>query len=236
MKTLNNLGQWLSLLLPKQCLNCRRYGTGGKDLCHECADKITFGSPAKTAAADEPLALNLPGRVYLDGFQAIAQFQPPLSTLIKRMKYDSIKAVALMLGEWLWWWGSAPWQIDYVCHVPLHPRRFGVRGFNQAQIMAATYAQLRHLPHLALLERKQHTLNQAATTIEQRRTQLAGVFSLRGKFSQDEKARATLVGKNVLIIDDVMTSGHTFNECARALKTQAQVAHVYALALAGKQN
>ena len=235
MSLIKKAFQTIFEILPRQCLNCHRFGTAGKDICHYCADKITFGSPARMATPECPLNLNLPGKIYLDGYQVVTNFRPPISVLIKTMKYDSVKPVAHILGEWLWWWGSEPWRIDGICHVPLHPRRFGERGFNQAQIMAATYAQLAHLPHLPLLERRQHTLNQAATTLTQRQTQLAGIFGVKEKFLE-EGARAQLAGRNILIIDDVMTSGHTFNECARALKTQVGIAHVYALALAGKQN
>ena len=254
----------LEIIFPKSCVNCERYDTRGLYVCAECAEQILFADGPVTAEEGKKLKLDLGGRaagagdgeidetgkgerseIFLDGYEVVTVFSPPVSSLVKALKYRGAAEAAETLGEWLWWWAKVPWEIDYVCHVPLHWRRYGERGFNQANLIARAFCKMSGREHWPILERKQHTLNQAAADYEQRLSQLNGIFRVREKFwdegeigkseknERNEKSEKgeKLTGKKVLVIDDVMTTGSTFNECARALK-RAGVARVYGLAVA----
>ena len=95
--------------------------------------------------------------------------------------------------------------------VPLHPRRLRERRFNQSAELARTLSKLSGLPCRDLLRRTRYTTAQAALSRKERLKNLAGAFSL--------KKRAALPSHgNLLLIDDVFTTGSTAHECATVLK------------------
>lgn len=228
----------LEKIVPKSCLACDRFGTGGQYLCHECAEKIVFGEGAKDLSSVQEnfkQQVQIDTDLYLDGIEALTVFSTPVSQLIKSLKYDGVESLANVTGEWLWWWSHVPWEIDFVCHVPLHWSRFCERGFNQSQLMTKVYSDLSKTIHLPLLERTKVTQNQASSNVTARQSQIMGIFSVRDKYlvtgSKSFNNKSICCGKSILVIDDVMTTGNTFNECARALK-MAGASRVYGLALA----
>ncbi|MCS7047098.1 MAG: ComF family protein [Gemmataceae bacterium] len=115
-------------------------------------------------------------------------------------------------------------QISLVVPVPLHWRRRWQRGFNQTEGLAAALARAlscRYAPRL--LRRIRDTAQQTRLTPAQRRDNVKGAFCLI------EPAEAT--GATVLLVDDVMTTGATLNECARCLR-RAKPARIIVCALA----
>lgn len=119
--------------------------------------------------------------------------------------------------------GLAPGEHDLLIPVPLHPRRLRARGFNQAVLLGRELGRAWSLP-LALdaLRRVVDTPAQRNLGAEERRQNLQGAFSAR---------RERVAGQRVLLVDDVITTGSTISECARAL-LQAGASAVTALALA----
>jgi len=108
--------------------------------------------------------------------------------------------------------------------VPLHNRRLRERGYNQSALLAEELSRLIHLSVVDdCLIRERHTLPQVRTpNVEERRSNVIGVFACR-----DDR----LHGKQVVLVDDVSTSGATLDACAMALKA-AGAATVWGLVLA----
>ncbi len=108
--------------------------------------------------------------------------------------------------------------------VPLHRKRLRERGYNQSYLLAQELGKLTSLPVVDdCLIRKRHTPPQARTTnVDERRSNVADAFSCRDRSLED---------KQVLLIDDVSTSGATLDGCARALKV-AGATSVWGLVLA----
>ncbi|MCE5228114.1 ComF family protein [bacterium] len=106
--------------------------------------------------------------------------------------------------------GALAGRIDVIAPVPLHwARRMG-RGFNQSTLLARPLASALGLPmNPRLLRRVRYTRRQALLPREQRGDNIRGAFGLG--------SRAGLDGLGVLLIDDVVTSGATIDECARTL-------------------
>jgi len=108
--------------------------------------------------------------------------------------------------------------------VPLHQKRLKERGYNQSQLLARELSKLVNLPVVDdCLIRQRYAIPQARTSsVEERRSNVANAFICRNHRLQD---------KQVLLIDDVATSGATLNACASALKT-AGATSVWGLVLA----
>ena len=100
-----------------------------------------------------------------------------------------------------------------VVPVPLHPERRSSRGFNQAELIAKVAVRELRDPRLHLapkvLVRTRATESQTGYTREQRRTNLHGAFKVPDK--------ARVKGRNILLVDDVLTTGATADECSRVL-------------------
>jgi len=114
---------------------------------------------------------------------------------------------------------TRPFDVTFA--VPLHRSRQRKRGFNQAEALLDT---LGWPAGPGILERVRKTGTQVGLGLRERRTNVAGAFRYRGP---------ELAGLAVALVDDVVTTGATANECARVLKDfGARSVHIYAFARA----
>jgi ComF family protein len=144
-----------------------------------------------------------------------------LMALIHRFKYAAKTQLArplggLMLGIFLQQWENK--EVDMILPVPLHSQKFRSRGFNQSYLLIRSWKAVANTMHITLPDIRIQTdvLIKTKTTVpqtelgrRQRLKNVKGVFSLRFP----EK----VYGKNLLVVDDVYTTGATVNECARTL-------------------
>ena len=155
---------------------------------------------------------------------AFGNYEGALRRFIHLLKYEGMEPIAKTLGMRM-----VP-QIAEICRrsgqellvvpVPLHASKRRERGFNQAQLLArATLRAVRRLqPESALrlatglLERTRATESQAGLSTHQRRR------NLRGAFFVSEKAAKEIAGRDVLLIDDIYTTGATARACSRVLR------------------
>lgn len=117
--------------------------------------------------------------------------------------------------------------IDLVTVVPMHPRSEAKRGFDQVKPLAKAVAKELHVPYKVLLKKSIYTKPQKAQYGAARAANMLGVF--------DVLDGASVKGKQILLIDDVVTTAATTNECAKMLKIYGAKA-VYVLALAVSDN
>jgi ComF family protein len=102
-------------------------------------------------------------------------------------------------------------EIDAVAFVPLYPARHRQRGYNQAEALAGPLAKSIRKPLLKYgLARVKPTQTQTRLTARDRATNVKGAFRARWL--------SRLKGRRILLVDDVMTTGATANECSRVLK------------------
>jgi ComF family protein len=115
------------------------------------------------------------------------------------------------------------WEVDIITPVPLGVARQRERGYNQASLIARPIALKLKIPFLPkVLERTRETNSQVDLTLEQRQENVAGAFKAR---SPD------VLGRKILVVDDITTSGSTLNSCADAL-FEAGAEKVFGLTLA----
>jgi len=192
--------------------------TGG--VCATCGERL-FSSYAVAGAAGEPQC-GLCRRVEPVFARAAAygSYESGLRELIHLLKYSGVRPAANVLGRML---AEAiatlapefPVESVAVVPVPLHRTKLRQRGFNQAELIA--HAAMKVSPMrdrvrlcAGVLERKRETASQIGLTTHQRRENLRGAFGV----AQPELVK----GREVLVVDDVYTTGSTVSECARVLR------------------
>jgi ComF family protein len=144
----------------------------------------------------------------------LGTYDGPLREVILRMKESRSEGLAeIVAGEWA---ASAveklgSLNIDCVVPVPLHWWRRWQRGYNQSDTLAHALAKALHRPFFPYgLRRLRQTPMQVGLSVTKRRDNVRGAFSARRVL--------TIAGKTVLLVDDVMTTGSTAHEAARALR------------------
>lgn len=214
-------------VFPPICLLCGLRGQSSLDVCTGCYADLTTMQNACSRCA-EPLAIsqNLCGRCnfrlpVFDKVHAPYLYTPPLTQLITHFKYQRQMSAGHALGQLLAEsveqaiTAGALTMPDCLVPVPLHPWRQVRRGFNQSALLAGDICRYLQAHEYAcdvnygLLQRIQTTRPQSGLNLAERRRNLRGVFKLNHS-----------PPKHIALIDDVLTSGSTANECARVLKAQ----------------
>ena len=152
--------------------------------------------------------------------------------IMRALKYDDRPELGYALGAWLGQLlageDSAFGRVEAVVPVPLHPRRQRMRGYNQAERIAAGLAEVleaRCLPHA--VERVRNTTSQTKQSRFGRVANVEGIFRLR--------QAGALRGRIVLLVDDVLTTGATLEALGREVaKASPAALKVATLAVAGR--
>lgn len=133
--------------------------------------------------------------------------------LVQRLKYGDRTDLAPWLAAWMVRAGRELIDdSDIVIPVPLHPRRYWTRRFNQSAELARAIARQSHLPFEPdALSRRKPTRQQVGLKAREREE------NVRGAFVVPETARIRVQGKRVLLVDDVFTTGATVTAATRAL-------------------
>lgn len=148
-------------------------------------------------------------------------YGPPVSTLLHRLKFHGDTAAARVLAGL---GSSEPLSCDLIIPVPLHRSRLQSRGLNQSLVLARRFFPAeRDKIVVDLLVRQKKTIPQTGLDGNQRRRNLKGAFAVARP--------GAVLGRTVLVVDDVFTTGTTLAECSRTLKAAgaAQV-HVWTVA------
>jgi ComF family protein len=214
----------VSLLYPPLCTICGGSIRAGKYLCDQCEIKAVrifapfcekCSEPFEGAITSAFTCANCAHRkIYFDAAVAAYRGRGIVREVIHEFKYGRQIHLRHLIARWL----SAALEDERLCGgrfdviipVPLHPTRQRERGFNQAAVLAELLGAQTSLPVKPLLERTRYTTTQTALDRSERMENLHNAFRLR--------KNADVRGLRVLLIDDVLTTGSTLNECARVLK------------------
>jgi len=218
----------LDLLFPQWCVGC---GREGDFLCYSCCQSLPRIMPplCPRCGKPQPSGILCPSCVgwqtEIEGVRSPFRFDGVIRQAIHQLKYRNLRALAQPLAKLLKDYlitNATPGEV--LVPVPLHQKRLKERGYNQSQLLARELGKLVNLPVVDdYLIRQRYAIPQARTSsVEERRSNVANAFICRNHRLQD---------KQVLLIDDVATSGATLNACASALKT-AGATSVWGLVLA----
>ncbi len=206
----------LALLFPRICPACGnslfRHETCICRLCEYGLPKTGFHEDP-----DNPVASLFAGRVRLSSATAFLYFNRGnrVQRLIHALKYKGRKDVGVFLGER---YGHvlkhAPlfFTADLLVPVPLHPKRYMQRGYNQSEEFAVGLGRAMEVPvDRHLLERAKATETQTRKSRFERYRNVHDIFRVR-----DPELRK---GMHILLVDDVVTTGATLESCILALQT-----------------
>lgn len=206
----------IDFLFPKFCLFCSVKGCyicqsclfsyaqfSYTQVCHVCGGECRSGFIHRDCQSLS----------FLDGLLYVCKYNKFSKKIIREAKYKFVKEVlmdvAKIMSEYSERFIIIP---DIITSVPLHIQKQSRRGFNQAEVMAQKFSNLKGSFYKTLLIRNKSTKTQVGMDKSQRSENLKGVFSIK------EDQKENILGKNILIIDDVFTTGTTLNEIAKVLK------------------
>ncbi len=235
-------GSATGLIFPRHCPSCDEpveadTEASGQCLCRACrADLMAIaepfckvcGEPFEGVVSSSFRCGNCAYRKFHFDF-AIAGYRNigPARELVHAFKYSKRVALRRELGRMLLRGFEDP-RIDgsgsdaMLVPVPLHPRRKRERGFNQAEELAQIASKELGLPVLNALARLRYTETQVHMQRNQRLHNMRGAVGLKCP----KRLLDRLAGATVYLIDDVLTTGATAQECARVLKKDAGAAKV----------
>lgn len=237
----------LNVLFPPRCAGCRTWSE--PLFCEACRYDLEVIAPPFCASCGAPfdaLAKVLPDSLcslcrdnryhrapLLSARRAPFEYSGPIREAIHSLKYRGKTALAAPLAELIWSYARSEPAIaqalvsfELIVPIPLHPLRQWRRGYNQSTLLAHELSLLTGIPSAQVLSRTRHTLPQIELNSDERAGNVRGAFSVNEKLWPEQADAQT-----VLLIDDVMTTGSTLQECARVLKS-CGAGEVYALTLA----
>lgn len=119
-----------------------------------------------------------------------------LSDLFSSMLYDRIKDISHL------------YDFDFITSVPISRKRLLNRGFNQAELIARKISDMLNIPYEICIHKSRHTIAQSSLKARKRADNIRGAF-----VADSERVR----NKRILLVDDIITTGSTLNECSREL-------------------
>jgi ComF family protein len=213
---------------PRRCVGCGRVGSF---LCPDCLEELPRVAAPLCPRCGRPQASGIvcpncwQRRTEIDGIRSPFRFDEAVRKSIHELKYRSLKAISPCLAELLAaYLKENPLPGEALVSVPLHPRRLRERGYNQSGLLAAELGKRTGLPVIedCLIRVKQAQPQVRALDLDERRRNVADAFVCR-----DDRVS----GRQIILIDDVCTSGATLESCAAALKNR-DATSVWGLTLA----
>jgi ComF family protein len=212
----------LDLALPRLCAACRE-PVEGEGLCPQCWSKLSFIARPYCERLGVPFVYDPgPGILSMEAIanppayaraRAAVRFDEISRALVHALKYGDRLDLAPMMGRWLGHAGSELLPgADGLVPVPLHWRRRWARRFNQSAVLAAAVSATSGVPVVAdALKRVKPTAQQVGLS----RTERAA--NVQGAFRVPPENKVDVVGRRLVLVDDVLTSGATVEGCAKAL-------------------
>ena len=193
----------LDLIFPPRCVFCRRFLEKGEDrICARCETELPYTSDGGEQVGE-----------YFSLCVAPLYYEKDVRESIHRYKFHDAELYAPVYGKLVAACvrDSRSGQFDCISWVPLSRKRLRERGYDQAMLLAKAVAAELGAEAVPTLEKIRDTAKQSQTgSREKRRANIAGAY----RALEPERVR----DKRVLLIDDVVTTGATLDECARTLR------------------
>jgi ComF family protein len=220
------LAGFADIIFPRNCILCRQYhpATAVDPLCPPCRHKLPWNIPPfclrcsrnLTAVSEEGLCPSC--RAHPPDFDegwSLLNYEGPARDLLRLLKFHNKTSVRRTFAR-LWHEFTDRHMLRFpdaamVIPIPLHPVRLRERGYNQAELLAAGVAGALGLPlRTGIMERGRHTQRQSDLGAKDRWTNIKGAFTIKNP--------AGIVGRVIILVDDILTTSATASEAAATLK------------------
>jgi ComF family protein len=203
----------LDFFLPRFCPSCKiKLLSSEKFICSSCLKKIKKIDDARLKFEFNKKFYN---QRIISGFTSLYLFEKDkeLQHLIHALKYNGKFLTGSFLGEVL---GKKiknelqSWNINLIIPIPLHQLKKAERGYNQSFYISKGLSKEISIPVVSgIIKRRKYTQSQTTMNFLERQKNIEEAFKLKNK--------KEIIGKNILLIDDVITTGATISECGKVL-------------------
>ena len=190
------------------------------EVCDKCACSLNFISENQCCACcgapvhgESKACFNCKDtKRFFDKGRSVFVYEGHIEKLIAGLKFNNKPYISRTLGRYLAkLYTELGWQADIVVPVPMTDARKKWRGYNQAELLTQVFSEETNVPiNTEILVKVKETDEQKELSLKDRQNNINDAFRVTDKYYTK--------GKNILIIDDVMTTGATANACANALK------------------
>ena len=221
---------FMDFLFPRMCLACNEpLVHAEKYLCTHCLGMLP--QTDYHLVVDNPIAKKFYGKMPVQHATALYQFikKSPMQRMLHQIKYKNKPLLIRRLGIYYGMLLKDVYncaKLDAIVPVPLHPKRLAERGYNQSFLFAQGLGTILAIPcYENVLIRQVHTTTQTGKTKYQRWENVKLAFAVSDK--------TTIVGKKLLLVDDLITTGSTLTACGQTLLASgAQELYIATLAVA----
>lgn len=207
------------MLYPQTCCFCGKISD--KEICEQCSKKITYitepvckccGKPIRDANKELCYDCACNEHFFEQG-KSVWVHEGPVRWSLYQFKYHNRRIYGITYTKELFriYRGKImDWNIGVIIPVPLHRKRKRQRGYNQAEIIAKQLGKLMGIPvDVKMVKRKRYTRPQKSLNSKERKQNLKHAFEIKSGIK---------IPRNVLIIDDIYTTGNTIDAIAKILK------------------
>ncbi|MBU2491147.1 MAG: ComF family protein [Bacteroidetes bacterium] len=217
---------FIDFFLPRECISCSRKLTYEEEsICEKCYSQIKY---AGLSFLDSEFEKKFQKDSLIKDFLSLFIFEEesPVRSLLHGLKYQNRFRIGNFLGKIL----AANfedkinnWNPDLIIPIPLHKLKKAERGYNQSYYIAKGLGKRIGIPvKTNVIIRNKFTSTQTKLNAENRKENIRNAFSVI-----KEK---DIIGKNIILLDDVITTGATVSECSKTLK-KFRTGNIYALSV-----
>ncbi|TYQ15010.1 UNVERIFIED_CONTAM: ComF family protein [Acetivibrio alkalicellulosi] len=197
---------FLNLLFPPRCIFCNKILNFKSEICicNDCPSKIPFVQDNEIQET----------KGYYDELICLCSYRGIIKDAIIRFKFFNKssyhKVFAILLAERIQKTKNVK-EIDYIVSVPLHQLKEQARGYNQSYLISSELSRLTGIKEGSyLLKRIKNTKSQSLLHKYKRAINVKEAFKVTNQIDVEDKT--------ILLLDDILTTGNTLNECSRVLK------------------
>jgi competence protein ComFC len=209
---LNILKAAASFVLPEVCICCEKLlSDRERFVCFDCSSKL------ERLENNAPVRQKLSPGGNIDYAHSLYRFKEDteIQTIIHAFKYGQLKSIGVIYGRQL---GEIvmkfEFPFDLIIPVPLHKAKKRERTYNQSEYICHGINEVTGIKVMQdCLKRIRYTESQTKLKLPERKKNVNGAFRL------NEKHAGEVSGKNIILVDDLITTGSTISECARVLKS-----------------